>query len=222
MFKKRTLGIFLFFFLFLTSCGKKDESVDKRKNSKNLQNLATKENIFSNNSIEKVIDTFSKKSKENRINIGNFEKLAFENKDYYYAKINSKSEAIYTLDYSGINATGIFLKVGKVDGANLGIIENMVANLIEVSDKNITDSEARAIYTKILANLGEKDLASSLTYSNGITYGIRINSSTSEFIFFAKESESENAVTSIQNFDFEMKEKDSPVVEVNLRKKSEN
>ena len=92
------------------------------------------------------------------------------------------------------------MKVGKVDGANLGMIENMVVNLIQVSDENIKEPEARMIYTKILSNLGEKELSGLLTYSNNITYGVRIDSGTSEFIFFAKESENENTVTSIQDF----------------------
>jgi len=161
----------------VVSCNKK-ENESKKKNSENLQNKTTQENIFSNNSIEKIIETFSKKSKENRVSIGNFEKLAYENKNYYYARINSKSDAIYALDYSGISATSIFLKVGKVDGANLGIIENMVVNLIQVSDEKINESEARVIYTKILASMGEKELSSLLTYTNGIIYGIRIDSVT--------------------------------------------
>ena len=203
MLNKKMNIILLFLFIFLIGCDKK-ESVKKEKknNLENIQSKTAKENIFSNNSIEKIIETFSKKSKENKISIENFEKLTYENKNYYYAKIHSRGDAIYALDYSGISATSIFLKVNNVNGANLGIIENMVVNLIQVSDENIKDSEARAIYTKILSSLGEKELTSLLTYTNGIIYGIRIDSVTGELIFFARESENENAVTSIQNLKF--------------------
>ena len=198
----KKLGLFLLFlFVFIIGCSKK-ESKEKEKKHDNVQNKTTKENVFSNNSIEKIIETFTKKSKENKISIGNFEKLVYENKNYYYAKIHSRGDAIYALDYSGISATSIFLKVSKVDGANLGIIENMVVNLIQVSDEKINDTEARAIYTKILASMREKELTSLLSYTNGIIYGIRIDSITGEFIFFARESENENAVTSIQNLKF--------------------
>ena len=199
MLNKKMAVFFLFLSIFIISCNKK-ENETKKKNSENLKNKTTQDNIFSNNSIEKIIETFSKKSKENRVSIGNFDKLVYENKNYYYARINSKSDAIYALDYSGISATSIFLKVGKVDGANLGIIENMVVNLIQVSDENIKDSEARIIYAKILSNLGEKELSGLLTYTNKITYGVRIDPKTSEFIFFAKESENENNITNIQQF----------------------
>ena len=198
----KKLGLFLLFlFVFIIGCSKK-ESKEKEKKHDNVQNKTTKENVFSNKSIEKIIEIFTKKSKENKISIGNFEKLVYENKNYYYAKIHSRGDAIYALDYSGISATSIFLKVSKVDGANLGIIENMVVNLIQVSDEKINDSEARAIYTKILASMREKELSSLLSYTNGIIYGIRIDSATGEFIFFARESENENAVTSIQNLKF--------------------
>jgi len=218
MLNKSRVVILLFLFVFMVGCGKK-ENEEKKKNLENVQNKTTKENIFSNNSIEKIIETFSTKSKDNKISIGDFEKLVYENKNYYYAKIHSKGDAVYALDYSGISATSIFLKVGKVDGANLAIIENMVINLIQVSDENIKESEARLIYTKILATLGDKELSSLLTYTNGITYGIRIDSVTSEFIFYARESETENAVTSIQNLNFKNKDEKVNKVAVNLKQK---
>lgn len=215
----KKLGLFLLFlFIFIIGCSKK-ESKEKEKKHDNVQNKTTKENVFSNKSIEKIIETFTKKSKENKISIGNFEKLVYENKNYYYAKIHSRGDAIYALDYSGISATSIFLKVSKVDGANLGIIENMVVNLIQVSDEKINDSEARAIYTKILASMREKELSSLLSYTNGIIYGIRIDSITGEFIFFARESENENAVTSIQNLKFNNKNEGTSEKIVNLKEK---
>ena len=215
----KKLGLFLLFlFVFIIGCSKK-ESKEKEKKHDSVQNKTTKENVFSNKSIEKIIETFTKKSKENKISIGNFEKLVYENKNYYYAKIHSRGDAIYALDYSGISATSIFLKVSKVDGANLGIIENMVVNLIQVSDEKINDSEARAIYTKILASMREKELTSLLSYTNGIIYGIRIDSITGEFIFFARESENENAVTSIQNLKFNNKNEGTSEKIVNLKEK---
>lgn len=215
----KKLGLFLLFlFVFIIGCSKK-ESKEKEKKHDNVQNKTTKENVFSNKSIEKIIETFTKKSKENKISIGNFEKLVYENKNYYYAKIHSRGDAIYALDYSGISVTSIFLKVSKVDGANLGIIENMVVNLIQVSDEKINDSEARAIYTKILASMREKELSSLLSYTNGIIYGIRIDSITGEFIFFARESENENAVTSIQNLKFNNKNEGTSEKIVNLKEK---
>ena len=215
----KKLGLFLLFlFVFIIGCSKK-ESKEKEKKHDNVQNKTRKENVFSNKSIEKIIETFTKKSKENKISIGNFEKLVYENKNYYYAKIHSRGDAIYALDYSGISATSIFLKVSKVDGANLGIIENMVVNLIQVSDEKINDSEARAIYTKILASMREKELSSLLSYTNGIIYGIRIDSITGEFIFFARESENENAVTSIQNLKFNNKNEGTSEKIVNLKEK---
>ena len=208
MLNKKMNIILLFLFIFMAGCDKKEsEAKEKKDNPENIQSKTAKENIFSNNSIEKIIEIFSKKSKDNKISIENFEKLTYENKNYYYAKIHSRGNAVYALDYSGLSATSIFLKVNNVNGANLGIIENMVVNLIQVSDENIKDSEARAIYTKILSNLGEKELSSLLTYTNGIIYGIRIDPATGELIFFARESEDEKAVTSIPKLNFIDKKK---------------
>ena len=205
MLNKKMNIILLFLFIFMAGCDKKgSEAKEKRDNPENIQSKTAKENIFS---IQKIIEIFSKKSKSNKVSIENFEKLTYENKNYYYAKIHSRGNAVYALDYSGLSATSIFLKVNNVNGANLGIIENMVVNLIQVSDENIKDSEARAIYTKILSNLGEKELSSLLTYTNGIIYGIRIDPATGELIFFARESEDEKAVTSIPKLNFIDKKK---------------
>ena len=213
MLNKKMNIILLFLFIFMAGCDKKgSEAKEKRDNPENIQSKTAKENIFSNNSIEKIIEIFSKNSKSNKVSIENFEKLTYENKNYYYAKIHSRGNAVYALDYSGLSATSIFLKVNNVNGANLGIIENMVVNLIQVSDENIKDSEARAIYTKILSNLGEKELSSLLTYTNGIIYGIRIDPATGELIFFARESEDEKAVTSIPKLNFIDKKKASEKV----------
>ena len=220
MLNKKMNIILLFLFIFMAGCDKKGSEVkEKRDNPENIQSKTAKENIFSNNSIEKIIEIFSKKSKSNKVSIENFEKLTYENKNYYYAKIHSRGNAVYALDYSGLSATSIFLKVNNVNGANLGIIENMVVNLIQVSDENIKDSEARAIYTKILASMREKELSSLLSYTNGIIYGIRIDSITGEFIFFARESENENAVTSIQNLKFNNKNEGTSEKIVNLKEK---
>ena len=222
MLNKKMNIILLFLFIFMAGCDKKgSEAKEKRDNPENIQSKTAKENIFSNNSIEKIIEIFSKKSKSNKVSIENFEKLTYENKNYYYAKIHSRGNAVYALDYSGLSATSIFLKVNNVNGANLGIIENMVVNLIQVSDENIKDSEARAIYTKILSNLGEKELSSLLTYTNGIIYGIRIDPATGELIFFARESEDEKAVTSIPKLNFIDKKKISEKALTNLRDKTQ-
>ena len=78
MLNKSKVVFLLFLFIFILNCGKKEDQ-EKTKNPENIQNKATKENIFSNNSIEKIIETFSKKSKDNKISIGNFEKLVYEN-----------------------------------------------------------------------------------------------------------------------------------------------
>ena len=220
MLNKKMNIILLFLFIFMAGCDKKgSEAKEKKDNPENIQSKTAKENIFSNNSIEKIIEIFSKKSKSNKVSIENFEKLTYENKNYYYAKIHSRGNAVYALDYSGLSATSIFLKVNNVNGANLGIIENMVVNLIQVSDEKINDTEARAIYTKILASMREKELSSLLSYTNGIIYGIRIDSITGEFIFFARESENENAVTSIQNLKFNNKNEGTSEKIVNLKEK---
>ena len=89
MLNKKMNIILLFLFIFMAGCDKKgSEAKEKRDNPENIQSKTAKENIFSNNSIEKIIEIFSKKSNSNKVSIENFDKLTYENKNYYYAKIH--------------------------------------------------------------------------------------------------------------------------------------
>ena len=68
--------------------------------------------------------------------INKFEKLKYENQNFYKAEIMTKEDSNYTISSHGIDIKGLVLKVGTVSNSDLGIIEDMVVNLIEVSDKN--------------------------------------------------------------------------------------
>ena len=97
----------------------------------------------------------------------------------------TKEDSNYTISSHGIDIKGLVLKVGTVSNSDLGIIEDMVVNLIEVSDKRIAEDEARAIYTGLLSDIKEDKLSNSAKYKNGITYSIKIEK-TGALIFSAQ------------------------------------
>ncbi len=179
---KRNYIVLLFLIFIFISC-------DKRKNEKKEAETSqekVQQTVFKEKTVEKIIDIFEKTSKKNRIEIGKFEKIAFENKDFYHAKVTSKENVNYTIGYQGVNAIGLFLKVGSVNGSELGVIEDMAVNLIQVSDDSITEEEARNLYTEILVKMGENEISSSLEYKNGIIYGIQIGKDSDGLIFSAQ------------------------------------
>ena len=60
MLNKKMNIILLFLFIFMAGCDKKgSEAKEKKDNPENIQSKTAKENIFSNNSIEKIIEIFS-------------------------------------------------------------------------------------------------------------------------------------------------------------------
>ena len=79
------------------------------------------------------------------------------------------------------------MKIGLVTGTDLGTIEDLVVNLIEVSDENIKDEEARKLYAEILAGMKEGSLSNELSYKNTIKYAITISKDTGELIFIAQQ-----------------------------------
>ena len=83
----------------------------------------------------------------------------------------------------------MFLKVGVVTGQNLATIENMVVNLIQVSDSAMSDEEAKKIYAQVLSKMDDNGLESSILYSNGVIYSVKITQKTGELVFMAREVE---------------------------------
>ncbi|RRD38429.1 lipoprotein [Leptotrichia sp. OH3620_COT-345] len=177
--------IFFFLILIFVSCEKKMDKEMENKLKNEEKSVQSK--IFTDKSVEKVIQEFEMNSKKRKISIQKFEKLTFENKNYYHSKINIKRNSAYTINYDGIDVTSLVVKIGVVTGTDLGTIEDLVINLIEVSDGNITEEEARGLYAEILARMEENTLSSELVYKNSIKYGITISKETGELIFVAQQ-----------------------------------
>ncbi len=184
MINKKFYMVLFLLILALVSCG------NKKDKNKEIQpkpiGETLEQTVFKEKSIEKIIDDFEKNSKKNHIQMAAFEKIVFENKDFYHAKIGLKKNSNYTIGYRGINAIGLFLKVEIVDGSELSIIEDMVVNLIQVSDGSISEEEARNLYTEILVKMGENEISSSVKYKNGLVYGIQIGQESGELVFSAQ------------------------------------
>lgn len=182
--KKKWLIAF-FLMLILLSCGKKENKGSNVENKSNTEQSEEQLSTFKDKSIERVISDFEIISKENKIKLDKFENLKYENQNFYMAEIPSKADSNYTISYQGIDIKGLVLKVGVVNNSDLAMIEDMVVNLIEVSDKRIVEDEARAIYAGLLSDIKEDKLSNSSKYKNGITYSVKIEK-TGALIFSAQ------------------------------------
>ena len=171
--RKKWLITFFLILIFL-SCGKKENKGNNGENGSNIAQTEDQMATFKDKSIERIISDFEINSKKNKIDIDKFENLKYENQNFYMAEIISKADSNYTISYQGIDIKGLVLKVGVVNNSDLVIIEDMVVNLIEVSDKRITEDEARVLYAGLLSDIKENKLSNSIKYKNGITYAIRI------------------------------------------------
>lgn len=176
----------LLLFCSIFSCNKKveEKKVEEKKVVENVEKKTEDEKLYTNISIERLIERFIKNSKKNKIEINEFTKFDYEGKNFYYSKILSKDDSTYTIEYTGVNAVGLFVKINMITGADLGLIENIVINLIEISDTNITTEEAKKLYTELLANMKEKELSNAIMYGNGLSYGIQIEKNNGAFVFY--------------------------------------
>lgn len=172
--------ILLLVFVNVLSCNK--EKVKKVEETKIEKKEIGK--LFTDIPVEKLIENFKEKSKKNKIEINEFEKFDYEGRNFYHSKIITKEDSTYTIEYTGVNAVGLFIKINMVTGADLGLIENIVINLIEISDSTISKESAKKLYTELLAGMKEKDLANVVMYDNGLSYGIQIEQNNGEFVFY--------------------------------------
>ena len=140
------------------------------------------ESKYAKGGAKEYVYEFSEKV-QNEIN--KFEKLKYENQNFYKAEIMTKEDSNYTISSHGIDIKGLVLKVGTVSNSDLGIIEDMVVNLIEVSDKRIMEDEARILYAQLLSDIKDDKLSNSIKYKNGITYAIQVER-TGVLIFSAQ------------------------------------
>ena len=157
--------------LVITSCGRFDlleETLDSffKYNTYPIKKIIITEDSTEGNKLKKLVSKY-------------------ENQNFYMAEIPSKADSNYTISYQGIDIKGLVLKVGVVNNSDLAMIEDMVVNLIEVSDKRIVEDEARAIYAGLLSDIKEDKLSNSAKYKNGITYSVKIEK-TGALIFSAQ------------------------------------
>ncbi len=180
----------IFFLVFIVfSCGNKKEKDQKNVQSVNsgatVSGVNKDQRYFYNRTIEKVIEDFGNISKKNKIGIETFEKLDFENRNFFSSKITLKKSSSYVIEYVGIDVTGLFVNIDmETTGTDLGMVESMVVNLIEVSDDQIKEDEARQLYSEILATMKKNELTNTMVYKNGMKYGIQISSKTGKVTFF--------------------------------------
>ena len=181
----RKISVILFLVFIIFSCGDKKEKDQKNMQSEAKDPINKNQRYFYNRSIEKVIEDFEKISKENEIDIEKFEKLDFENRNFFSSKITTKKSSSYVIEYVGIDVTGLFVNIDmETTGTDLGMVESMVVSLIEVSDDQIKEDEARQLYSEILASMKKNELTNTMVYKNGMKYGIQISSKTGKVTFF--------------------------------------
>ena len=53
----------------------------------------------------------------------------------------------------------------------------------------MSDEEAKKIYAQVLSKMDDNGLESSILYSNGVIYSVKITQKTGELVFMAREVE---------------------------------
>lgn len=182
---KYFIYVIFFMILIMSLLFYKGEMDKKEIGSKEINlKVNKKESSFVNRSVENIVEDFKKVSKKNKINLEKFSKISYEGRIFYYSKILNSKNASYMVEYTGFDVGGLFFKVDSITGENLSYVEKLILNLIEISDTEMDDVQAKQLYTELLLYIPEEEAINVITHENGLEYGIQINKENGEFIFF--------------------------------------
>ena len=172
-----------FFMIFIMcilifSCNKNEK--DKVET---VETKPTQENLFKNIDVDKLATRLEEVLLENGIKVDDFKDLDSDGKAFYYSTLNGSTGEVLTINYESLTPTAILAKIENVDANKMELIKKISFSVIKASDINITDEEADKIFEELLQKLDES-VCGSVTYSNGLNYGIDITGE--EMIFYVK------------------------------------
>jgi hypothetical protein len=164
------------FLATLFSCNTKiKENKDEKNDSGNQVNIEVKDvHIFKNKLVEEIRNKMLELTNKKSVKIDTYEKILFDDKNYYFVKINDSDEYSYLINYNGFNVENMLLKVNKVNKNNMEDIEKLSTILIQVSDDRINEERSKSIYIDLLVGLGEK-IDNKVILENGLSYEILVN-----------------------------------------------
>ncbi|WP_068268426.1 hypothetical protein [Caviibacter abscessus] len=142
---------------------------------KNIQvvNKTTK-TIFKNELLENLVDKFKDIAQKNKVELFNFNFVKAQNKTYFKIITPEIENSSYMIAYEGISVIELYANIGVINEEKMKIAEKILVTLIEVSDKLISDEEAKRIFAMSSSKLDKDNLSSSIAYTNGLTYTLDV------------------------------------------------
>lgn len=177
--------IFLLFIILLliVSC---DKFFNNKKSEIEYKDIFEK-NKFVGKNVEDVKKLVIEKSEKNGLKLTDFQTINFEqNRFYLYSYVIADNPIIYYIEYQNIDeAHSLVARISNINNENLDIVKDVIVNLIECTDTNITKMMAEDIFTELITKISEQSFSSFLLNNNNLSYGMQVEIETGDLIFVA-------------------------------------
>lgn len=144
-----------------------------RKNTTQIINKISK-TVFKNDLLENLINKLRTISKENEIELSNFNFVKVQNKTYFKIVTPDLENSSYMIAYEGISVIELYANIGIINEDDIENVEKISTMLIEISDRSITKEEAKRIFAMLSSKLDKDHSSASIAYTNGLTYSLDI------------------------------------------------
>ncbi|WP_064579795.1 hypothetical protein [Streptobacillus moniliformis] len=157
------VGTILLFNRYITS---------KENNSIAIENVNKK--IFKNMLLDNIIEDFNKKFGPTKYDVSKFVNRELDSNIYFYSQIFGYTESYFIIQYNDFRVTQLVFNFSNVKKENLEDITEIISLLIQISDGDIEEVEAKTIIVNMFKEFEKNKDTVTLVYDNKLIYTLNI------------------------------------------------
>ncbi|CAM3123971.1 hypothetical protein [Streptobacillus ratti] len=130
--------------------------------------------IFKNILLDNVIEDFNKKFGPTKYDISKFVNREIESNIYFYSQLFGYSESYFIIQYNDFGVTQLVFNFSNVKKENLEDLTEIISLLIQISDGDIEEVEAKTIIVNMFKEFNKNKDTVTLVYDNKLIYELNI------------------------------------------------
>lgn len=145
-----------------------NQTISKTENSASVR-------VFKKQLLENIIESIKDKSDEAQIKLSDYTLVKYEEKSFVNLDILQIPKSNFLIQYEGLYVISIHLNIGELNDENSKMVSDIATILIKVSDLDLTEIEAKQIFSQLIKQVNSKKTSTYIKYKNGLVYNLSIN-----------------------------------------------
>ncbi|WP_073508067.1 hypothetical protein [Streptobacillus notomytis] len=146
----------------------------KQNNNISIEIENVNKKIFKNMLLDDVIEEFNKKFEPTKYDISKFVNRELDSNIYFYSQIFGYTESYFIIQYNDFEVTQLVFNFSNVKKKNLEDISEIISLLIQISDGDIDEIEAKTIVVNMFKEFQKNKDTVTLVYDNKLIYELNI------------------------------------------------